>query len=190
MAEKLNKASRHDLEKIEFWYPAPHGLPVPVKPKRGSTNVLEQIKSLDTNLVSCGRNIDLIRSGALWLYGFLDESHAIAQGIHTVEGAYWHGLMHRSEGDFSNSMYWFRRVGRHAIFPGLMDAVKSLRPSNASQQEVLKVFSPAAEWEPQWLVDLCEDGYRGRFNDLDLLQQIAAIEYNLLMRYCLETLDG
>lgn len=187
MTDQPKKESRHDLEIFEFCFPAPNGLPVPVKPKRGSTNILQQIKSLDSNSISGDKNVELIRSGALWLYGFLEESHVVAQGIHSAEGSYWHGLMHRSEGDFSNSMYWFRRVGKHAIFPDLLGAVKSLRPSNASQQEVLKGLGSAAEWEPQWLVDLCEEGYRGRFNDFDLLQQIAAIEYNLLMRYCLET---
>jgi hypothetical protein len=186
MAEKPENVSKHDLARIEFCYPAPHGLPVPVKPRRGSAKVLQEIKSFDWNSVTGGRNVDLIRSGAFWLYGFLDESHVIAQGIHTVEGSYWHGLMHRSEGDFSNAMYWFRRVGRHAIFPDLFIAVKSLRPTSVAQQEASKAFSSASEWEPQWLVDLCENGYRGRFNDLDLLQQIAAIEYNLLMKYCLE----
>lgn len=27
--------------------------------------------------------------------------------------AYWHGIMHRREGDFWNSHYWFRQVGKH-----------------------------------------------------------------------------
>ena len=189
MAEKPENARRHDLARIEFCYPAPQGLPVPVKPRRGSTDILQQIKSFNWNSVTGGRNVDLIQSGAFWVYGFLDESHVIAQGVHTAEGSYWHGLMHRSEGDFNNAMYWFRRVGRHAIFPGLLDAVKFLIPTSAGQHEVLKAFSSLSEWEPQWLVDLCEEGYRERFNGFDLLQQIAAIEYNLLMKYCLE-LDG
>jgi len=186
MADQPKNHTKHDLGTIEFCYPAPHGLPVPVNPRRGDTNVLQLIKSLEWNSVSNTRNVELIRTGAFWLYGFLEESHVISQGIHTVEGSYWHGLMHRSEGDFSNSMYWYRRVGRHAIFPDLLDAVKALRPTRKSQEEVLKVFRSASEWEPQWLVDRCEETYHGRSNDFDLIQQIAAIEYNLLMRYCLE----
>jgi hypothetical protein len=50
----------------------------------------------------------------LWLYvDELDRSHRISQSIDDATGSYWHGIMHRREGDFSNSHYWFRQVGRH-----------------------------------------------------------------------------
>ena len=50
----------------------------------------------------------------LWLYfDELDRSHAICQHIETPTGAFWHAIMHRREGDFSNSHYWYRRAGRH-----------------------------------------------------------------------------
>lgn len=50
----------------------------------------------------------------LWLYiDELDRSHHVSQGIHDPTGSYWHGVMHRREGDFSNSRYWFDRVGQH-----------------------------------------------------------------------------
>ncbi len=50
----------------------------------------------------------------LWLYvDDLPRSHAISQGIDNATGSFWHGIMHRREGDFSNSHYWFRKVGKH-----------------------------------------------------------------------------
>src|SRR5262245_6497073 len=50
----------------------------------------------------------------LWLrFNYLDESHKISQDIDTPEGSFWHGILHRREGDYDNAKYWFRRVGTH-----------------------------------------------------------------------------
>ena len=50
----------------------------------------------------------------LWLYADdLARSHAISQDIDTPSGSYWHAIMHRREGDFSNAKYWLRLVGPH-----------------------------------------------------------------------------
>lgn len=54
-----------------------------------------------------------LRAG-LWLYiDDLAASHVISQGIDNATGSFWHGIMHRREGDFDNSHYWFRKVGHH-----------------------------------------------------------------------------
>ena len=53
-------------------------------------------------------------ASALWLYvDALERSHKISQGIDDATGSYWHGIMHRREGDFANSHHWFRKVGAH-----------------------------------------------------------------------------
>jgi len=50
----------------------------------------------------------------LWLYvDELERSHEISQQINNATGSFWHGIMHRREGDFSNSHYWFRSTGSH-----------------------------------------------------------------------------
>lgn len=49
-----------------------------------------------------------------WLYvDELDKAHAACQDLDTPTGAYWHGIVHRREGDFSNAHYWFRRAVHH-----------------------------------------------------------------------------
>ena len=53
-------------------------------------------------------------AAGLWLYiDELDRSHTISQGISSATGSFWHGIMHRREGDFGNSHYWFNRTGYH-----------------------------------------------------------------------------
>jgi hypothetical protein len=55
-----------------------------------------------------------VLQAALWLYADdLDRSHRICQQIDDATGSFWHGIMHRREGDFDNSRYWFNKVGDH-----------------------------------------------------------------------------
>lgn len=61
----------------------------------------------------------LQRSGLWLLAGDLDRSHTISQNEGSSEGSFWHGIMHRREGDFGNAKYWFRRVGPHSILSDL-----------------------------------------------------------------------
>ncbi len=58
----------------------------------------------------------LLVKAALYLHhGFLGESHTISQQVATPSGSYWHGIMHRAEGDLDNSRYWYHRVGPHPV---------------------------------------------------------------------------
>ncbi|GAA5509783.1 hypothetical protein [Novipirellula caenicola] len=63
----------------------------------------------------------LCTSGLWLLAGDLDRSHRISQDIDEKEGSFWHGIMHRREGDFSNAKYWFRRVGKHPVITQLAE---------------------------------------------------------------------
>lgn len=55
-------------------------------------------------------------AAALFLYvSDLDRSHTLSQGVTNTTGSYWHGIMHRREGDFSNSHYWMRMAAGHPL---------------------------------------------------------------------------
>jgi len=166
----------------ELFYPAPKGLPVTIRPPRSSYDLLKALEHRDWSSLGKARNGELLRAGALWLYGFLDESHSIAQGIGSAEGSYWHALMHRSEGDFSNSKYWYRRVGRHAIFPDLLAGARQLE---ISSQSTMVALLKSADWDPFRFVDAIEQEAGHKTGDTALLHAIAREEYNLLMGYCL-----
>jgi hypothetical protein len=170
----------------ELFHPAPRGLPAPVRPSRGESDTAQMIQTANWHEILNVRDDTLVRAGALWLYGFLHEAHEIVQENRSAEGSYWHGLVHRSEGDFSNSLYWFGRVGRHAIFPMLRGSVQAMEASAGRSRDALDLLLRGSEWDPGCFVDLCQQAYNGRIKDLELLQGIAAKEYDLLMTHTLK----
>jgi hypothetical protein len=122
---------------------------------------------------------------ALWLYhDFLDESHLISQSIETVEGSYWHGLMHRREPDYSNSAYWFRRVGMHPVFQELADEARQLAAA-----ESMKVTAPAP-WDPFWFIDYCQSCAQSREPGEQFARQVQQREWELLFSYCYQRAVG
>jgi hypothetical protein len=66
------------------------------------------------------RDDALLIKAALYLkHGHLDDCHKIAQHVALPTGSYWHGIMHRREGDISNSHYWYDRVGEHPVLTAI-----------------------------------------------------------------------
>jgi hypothetical protein len=61
----------------------------------------------------------------LWLrFAEWDRAHTIAQDLPSVEGSYWHAILHRQEPDGWNSGYWFRRVRLHPVFKQLAEEAR------------------------------------------------------------------
>jgi hypothetical protein len=169
---------------IDLFYPAPQGRPVPVNPPRGDDGIYRLLSGTDWGQVLHLESDHLIRAGALWLYGFLDEAHRLTQQDPSSEGAYWHALVHRSEGDFSNALYWFRRAGDHPVQARLKARVREAMKERGLDGWQTLVESP--RWEPARLVELCERSFRGEPAHPVVLQEVVRMEYNLLMEYVLD----
>jgi hypothetical protein len=104
----------------------------------------------------------------LWLLaGDLDKSHSISQVQDSAEGSFWHGIMHRREGDFGNAKYWFRRVGPHPVL------------------ELLNQFADEAYQDPFDFVDQCSRAVRKGGEAYQRCQRAQWIEWQALMAHCL-----
>lgn len=124
-------------------------------------------------------------SGA-WLWNnFLDESHTISQEIETTTGSFWHGIMHRRECDYSNSKYWFRKVGYHDVFDSL--AQQAVAFAGGTDQYGL---IEDGDWDPFGFVDLCQQAGDEDSPLHTYCQAITRVEWELLFDYCYQRAIG
>jgi hypothetical protein len=109
----------------------------------------------------------------------LERSHVCCQDLPTALGSAWHAAMHRREGDFSNSLYWWRRAGKLAWAEG-KDGVAAQINAALPAGEIRDAFD-RSNYDPAVLVRLAE-----RFGD-DAPQSAALVivqrlEWRWLMR--------
>ncbi|MCG8448670.1 MAG: hypothetical protein MI725_03695 [Pirellulales bacterium] len=118
------------------------------------TDAFAHTRVVDQDMARC------CLAGVWLVHDFLDESHTISQGISTAEGSFWHGIMHRREGDFSNAKYWFRKVGQHPVFSKLGDG------------------------DPFQFVDACQAALQNGGSDEQHCRQLQQIEWEQLFDHC------
>ncbi|MEM1212172.1 MAG: hypothetical protein AAGI68_07720 [Planctomycetota bacterium] len=116
---QLPDAIAHATAPVFDALPLEQAMPELVPSGDASAPVLEAVK----HAVSDPTLADYpgLRAG-LWLYAdALDASHDISQAMPDPTGSYWHAIMHRREGDFSNSKYWYRQAGDHPAIQAVPD---------------------------------------------------------------------
>ena len=154
-------------------------------------DILEGVQP-DDLVIGGARKMDEARAmlAGLWLWhDWLDESHTISQGITSQTGSFWHAIMHRREGDFSNGKYWYARCATHPILKSLgVQAASFLNPLPADTS-LLKLTLNG--WNPNAFVDLVEEVHERpddpRHRIAVSLQQL---EWRVLFDYCTRVAAG
>ena len=143
------------------------------------TAKLLRIRAADDATVCGGQAIvepsmfALVRGGLLYAIDAIDESHVVVQGIDGDVSAYWHGMIHRREGDFDNARYWFRRAGALTFFGEL----------HRRASQVASVFAAQSNWDPYLFTGLCEQDKFGDTEMRDQLVKLQRIEFDAIFDY-------
>jgi hypothetical protein len=131
-------------------------------------------------------DLDMARCclAAVWLlHDYLDQSHTVSQQIDTPSGSFWHGVMHRREGDFSNAKYWFRHVGRHDVLDQLGPQIASLAGAEPSEWTAqADQVAPGGTFDPYKMVDACQAAVRT--GDDAFCRRVQQLEWELLFDHC------
>lgn len=125
------------------------------------------------NAIADESTFPLVRAGLFYRHDALDESHRIAQQVANDAGSYWHGMIHRREGDFDNARYWFRRAGTLPVFSALHRAASEASP----------LFARQMSWDPYLFVGQCEQERFGAHETRDELAALQRIEFDTMFDY-------
>lgn len=118
-------------------------------------------------------------AGLLLYFSCFEEAHELANNCSTSEGYLWHAILHRLEGDYGNSAYWFRKARPHAMHEDLSEAAaKILMNYRHAEFRV-------GRWDPFAFLSFCE---RARAqpgsNHEKAALEIQRAEWQILFDYC------
>ena len=121
--------------------------------------------------LATGPEARCIRSLLFLAAGGVDQAHRIVQEITTTDGAYIHGIIHRTDDDFDNARYWFRGARTH------LAAAEMYRRAAA----VSLTVASRAIWDPFLVTDMVE---RSRSAGVtEELRAILTIEFEVLLQF-------
>ena len=126
----------------------------------------------------------------LWLYhDFLDASHAISQELHDPDGSFWHAIMHRREGDFSNAKYWYARCRHHPTFGAIAAEGRSAIAGLAQGSHLEQLVND--QWDPDGFVDVVEAVHRKPHDPLyGAAVALQRAEWRVLLGHCARAAVG
>jgi hypothetical protein len=122
-------------------------------------------------------------SGIWLLHDALHESHEISQSLLGSTGSFWHAIMHRREGDFSNAKYWFDRCDGHPVMRQIGSEAAQAVGNLADDRRVSHVLREG--WDARAFVDLVQSVHN-KPNDSAYAAAVSLqrLEWAMLFNHC------
>ena len=125
----------------------------------------------------------------------LEAAHALCveagRDSDLPEASYWHGMVHRREGDFEGARRWFRKTTNLEVLPGICGSTVVLlqrvmqMPEYGSARELalrlMQQLHSEGTWDPCHFLGLCEACIGdGTAEERRLLEEVQEIEFRAL----------
>ena len=118
-------------------------------------------------------------AGLLLYFSCFEEAHELANNCTTAEGYLWHAILHRLEGDYGNSAYWFRKARPHPMFEHLSEAAAKILMNHRH------IEFRVGRWDPFAFLSFCERArQQPGSNHEKAALEIQRAEWQLLFDYC------
>ena len=115
----------------------------------------------------------LVRAGLFYYHNALEDAHKEAQKGEGDLASYWHGMVHRREGDFENARYWMRRAGEQPVFQEMQHRASDGSPHMSRQ----------ANWDPYLFINLCEQYKYGEVEYKKEIGHLQKVEFAAIFDY-------
>lgn len=126
-----------------------------------------------------GAMVECCRAGLLLFNDDLDAAHPLVQDLPDTTAAFWHAVLHRREGDFSNGRYWWNRTGQHPAFEPIFDSVLHRVP----EFSLLDEMRAAGRWLPLEFNAACQSCARDGKHETEL-RATQRLEMRGLLEWC------
>ncbi|GAB4455431.1 MAG: hypothetical protein OHK0029_11550 [Armatimonadaceae bacterium] len=122
-----------------------------------------------------------VRAAMFLLNDDLDSAHQLVQPHEDDATAnYWHQLVHRREGDWSNARYWVGRTGQHPFYAELPALAADL-----SQPALTAELTAGSSWHADRMVALSQQASQRGSDQMADLQILLHREMLGLLAWCI-----
>ena len=154
----------------------------------GNEEARRRLSSTDVSRLIAGKISDPQMAQAVacgvWLWhDALAEAHVIAQGLPSDTGSFWHGIVHRRQGDFANSRHWLERCRQHPARQAIGNQAALLLGELLADNRLLRLTLDG--WNAEYFVELVQQQHLRVDPEIaPVLVVLQLLEWRVLTEYC------